>query len=134
MEGGGRMIEFQDVSSSYPDSADGGLKNISLTIPDGQCVLLCGRSGCGKTTLTRLINGLIPQFFAGELSGKVSPPTDFESVTSTNSITPALTLFIISDEWPKFKRNLCFRRKIPDSAGRMAVPSCKERKIGVLCL
>lgn len=65
------MIEFQDVSFSYPDSADGGLKNISLTIPDGQCVLLCGRSGCGKTTLTRLINGLIPQFFAGELSGKV---------------------------------------------------------------
>lgn len=65
------MIEFQNVSFSYPDSADGGLKNISLTIPDGQCVLLCGRSGCGKTTLTRLINGLIPQFFAGELSSKV---------------------------------------------------------------
>lgn len=65
------MIEFQDVSFSYPDSADGGLKNISLTIPDGQCVLLCGRSGCGKTTLTRLINGLIPQFLAGELGGKV---------------------------------------------------------------
>ena len=65
------MIEFQDVSFSYPDSANGGLKNIDLTIPDGQCVLLCGRSGCGKTTLTRLINGLIPQFFAGELSGKV---------------------------------------------------------------
>lgn len=65
------MIEFQDVSFFYPDSANGGLKNIDLTIPDGQCVLLCGRSGCGKTTLTRLINGLIPQFFAGELSGKV---------------------------------------------------------------
>lgn len=65
------MIEFQDVSFAYPDSANGGLKNIDLTIPGGQCVLLCGRSGCGKTTLTRLINGLIPQFFAGELSGKV---------------------------------------------------------------
>ena len=71
MEGGGRMIEFQNVSFSYPDSAEGGLKNISLTVPDGQCVLLCGRSGCGKTTLTRLINGLIPQFFAGELTGRV---------------------------------------------------------------
>ncbi len=65
------MIEFQDVSFSYPDSADGGLKHIDLTIPDGQCVLLCGRSGCGKTTLTRLINGLIPQFFPGELRGKI---------------------------------------------------------------
>ena len=65
------MIEFQNLSFAYPDSTDGGLKNISLTIPDGQCVLLCGRSGCGKTTLTRLINGLIPQFFEGELSGTV---------------------------------------------------------------
>ena len=65
------MIEFRNVSFSYPDSADGGLRNIHLTIPDGQCVLLCGRSGCGKTTLTRLINGLIPQFFAGELSGEI---------------------------------------------------------------
>lgn len=71
MEDGGRMIEFQNVSFSYPDSADGGLKNINLTIPDGQCVLLCGRSGCGKTTLTRLINGLIPQFFDGNLSGEI---------------------------------------------------------------
>ena len=65
------MIEFRNVSFSYPDDADGGLKNIDLTIPDGQCVLLCGRSGCGKTTLTRLINGLIPQFFAGNLSGEI---------------------------------------------------------------
>ncbi len=65
------MIEFENVSFAYPDSTDGGLKNIDLTITDGQCVLLCGRSGCGKTTLTRLINGLIPQFFAGNLSGKI---------------------------------------------------------------
>ena len=65
------MIEFQNVSFAYPDSTDGGLKNITLTIPDGQCVLLCGRSGCGKTTLTRFINGLIPQFLAGKVSGRV---------------------------------------------------------------
>ena len=71
MEGGGRMIKFRNVTFAYPDSTDGGLKNIDLTIPDGQCVLLCGRSGCGKTTLTRLINGLIPQFFTGELSGEI---------------------------------------------------------------
>lgn len=66
------MIEFKNVSFSYPDSAEGGLRNIDLTIPDGQCVLLCGTSGCGKTTLTRLINGLIPHFFPGELEGRVT--------------------------------------------------------------
>ena len=45
------MLEFQNVSFSYADGADGGLKNVNLTIPDGQCVLLCGRSGCGKCGL-----------------------------------------------------------------------------------
>ena len=65
------MIEFRNVSFAYPEGEDGGLKNITLTIPDGQCVLLCGRSGCGKTTLTRLINGLIPQYFPGKLQGEV---------------------------------------------------------------
>lgn len=65
------MIEFQNVSFSYPESGAGSLKNVNLAIPDGQRVLLCGRSGCGKTTLTRLINGLIPHFFAGELNGRV---------------------------------------------------------------
>ena len=65
------MIELRGVSFSYSDGAQGGLKDITLSIPDGQCVLLCGRSGCGKTTLTRLINGLIPHFFPGELHGEV---------------------------------------------------------------
>ena len=65
------MIEFQHVSFRYPEGGEGGLHDVSLTIPDGQCVLLCGRSGCGKTTLTRLVNGLIPQFFPGELTGRV---------------------------------------------------------------
>ena len=65
------MIEFKNVSFSYSDSEDGQLKDVNFTIPDGQCVLFCGRSGCGKTTLTRLINGLIPQFFSGKLSGDI---------------------------------------------------------------
>ena len=65
------MIEFKNVFFAYPGSSEGGLHNIDLTVPDGQFVILCGRSGCGKTTLTRLVNGLIPQFFEGELQGEV---------------------------------------------------------------
>ena len=64
------MIEIKNASFRYKsDLASGGIKNISLSVPDGQTVVLCGESGCGKTTLTRLINGLIPHYFEGELSG-----------------------------------------------------------------
>lgn len=67
------MLKLENVSFSYADSDEGaGLRNISTTIPQGQVVLLCGESGCGKTTLTRLINGLIPHFFEGSLTGKVT--------------------------------------------------------------
>lgn len=66
------MIELQNINFRYAGGTDtGGLENINITIPDGQVVLLCGQSGCGKTTLTRLINGLIPNYYEGELTGEV---------------------------------------------------------------
>ena len=65
------MIELKQVSFTYQGQEHDGLRDIDLTIADGECVLLCGRSGCGKTTITRLVNGLIPQFYAGNLTGSV---------------------------------------------------------------
>lgn len=65
------MIQFKNVSFSYTGNTYDGLKNINLTIEDGECILLCGRSGCGKTTFTRMINGLVPHFFPGKLKGEV---------------------------------------------------------------
>lgn len=48
------------------------LDGVDLTVRRGECVLLCGRSGMGKTTVTKLINGLIPQFEPGvERTGEV---------------------------------------------------------------
>lgn len=65
------LIELRKLSFSYRGEAEESLDNISLDIPPGQCLLLCGSSGCGKTSLTRLINGLIPHFFPGNLRGSV---------------------------------------------------------------
>ena len=67
------MIHFQDIQFRYEGtiSSEIGVKDINLIVHTGECVLLCGRSGCGKTTLTKLINGLIPNYFPGELSGNV---------------------------------------------------------------
>lgn len=65
------MIEIINVNFRYAGPEPAGVKDINLCIPDGECLLLCGASGCGKTTITRLINGLIPHFYKGELSGEV---------------------------------------------------------------
>ena len=45
------------------------LNDISCAIPQGEIAILCGQSGCGKTTYTRLLNGLIPGFYSGDLQG-----------------------------------------------------------------
>ncbi len=64
-------IKLENVNFTYEGMKSPALKNINLEVKKGECVLLTGKSGCGKTTLTRVINGLIPHFYEGELRGDV---------------------------------------------------------------
>ena len=54
------MIKFENVNVTMQGKRI--LSDVNLEIQDGEFVLICGESGCGKTTLTKLINGLIPHF------------------------------------------------------------------------
>lgn len=65
------MIELSNVSFRYEGTESDALAGIDLTVSTGECFVLTGSSGCGKTTVTRLINGLIPHFYAGEVKGSV---------------------------------------------------------------
>ncbi len=66
------MVELKDVSFRYgAGGAENSLSHIDLAVGDGEFVLLTGPSGCGKTTILRLINGLIPNFYPGEIEGEI---------------------------------------------------------------
>lgn len=64
------MIELKDVFKSYDQNADV-VKNLNLTVQDGELVVLIGESGCGKTTTMQMINRLVePTFGSILIDGK----------------------------------------------------------------
>lgn len=63
------MVKIDNVTFHYGTTINIGVSDINLDIKKGECILLCGKSGCGKTTITKLINGLIPHFETGEKEG-----------------------------------------------------------------
>ena len=93
------MIDFQNVSFSYgEESSGGGIRNVNLTINTGEFVLLTGESGCGKTTITRLVNGLVPHYYEGNLEGDVL--LDGKSVSDT----PLMTWLLWSDLYSRIPK------------------------------
>jgi energy-coupling factor transport system ATP-binding protein len=66
------MIKFSHVSLIYPNSTKTVLEDLNLTIDEGELVLVIGPTGSGKSSLLRLINGLVPHHTGGILAGDVS--------------------------------------------------------------
>ena len=66
------MITIRNLQFQYDAAPEiNALYGIDLEIRKGECIVLTGESGCGKTTLTRCLNGLIPNFFEGTLTGEI---------------------------------------------------------------
>jgi len=65
------IVEVKNLSYTYPNASKPALEDISISIDAGEFVLLTGPSGCGKTTFCRALNGLIPKFYNGTLTGSV---------------------------------------------------------------
>ena len=64
-------VEFHGVSFRYAGAQKDALSKIDLKIPTGEIVLVTGPAGSGKTTFCSCINGLVPHYHEGELSGEV---------------------------------------------------------------
>ena len=65
-------IELQHVTYTYAHAEAPALRDVTLSVASGEVKLVTGASGCGKTTIMRLANGLAPQILGGRLEGKVS--------------------------------------------------------------
>ncbi|MHA1713505.1 MAG: energy-coupling factor ABC transporter ATP-binding protein [Candidatus Ranarchaeia archaeon] len=65
------LIQVSNLSFQYAGSTKKSLDDITFTIDRGEFILLIGPTGCGKTSLCRCLNGLIPHFYQGRLAGDV---------------------------------------------------------------
>ena len=63
------IINSEHVSFQYLHSKAPFLKDIHFEVKPGECILICGASGSGKTSFSRLLNGISPNYIEGELKG-----------------------------------------------------------------
>jgi energy-coupling factor transport system ATP-binding protein len=64
-------LTVEGLTFRYHTRSEPALYDVSLTLEQGELLLIAGASGCGKTTLIRCINGLIPRTYRGDVEGRI---------------------------------------------------------------
>ena len=72
LQGGAPVITFDHVTYTYEGQTEPSLRDCSFTVEPGELILFTGESGCGKTTIIKLINGLLQHGGGGALEGAVT--------------------------------------------------------------
>ena len=139
------MIRFSDVSFTYADAHEPTLRHVDLTIDEGELCLVIGETGSGKTTLLRAINGLVPHFTGGHLSGEVTvdgrstrehPPRELADVVGIVGQNPAASFVTdtVEDELAYTMENLgidpaAMRRRVEDTLDLLSLHELRDRPL-----
>jgi len=117
------MIRFNDFSFYYPEASMPSLDRINVRISEGEFLVITGPSGGGKSTFLRSINGLIPNFYGGRISGEVLVNGKNASETPTKEMSETVGMVfqdpenqLISNEVEREiafgMENLCFSKEL----------------------
>ena len=142
------MIRFDRVSFTYPGGAEPVLREVDLTIPEGELCLVVGRTGSGKSTLLRAVNGLVPHFSGGLLTGHVTvdgrdtrdhPPRELADVVGFVGQDPdaGFVTDTVEDELAYAMENLgldpaTMRRRVEDVLDLLGLADLRARALSTL--
>jgi energy-coupling factor transporter ATP-binding protein EcfA2 len=101
------IVSIKNLWFRYRGSDNWVLRDVSLKVDRGEFIVITGKSGCGKTTLCRCLNGLIPHFYEGELKGSITvagldvtktPVSRMASIVGMVFQNPSSQLFMLTVE------------------------------------
>ena len=95
------MINLTDLSFSYPGSTSPVLHEVNLHIPPGTLTLVTGASGSGKSTFLRCLNGLVPHFTGGQISGSITVG-EVDPITSGPETMATMVGFVFQEPEAQF--------------------------------
>ncbi|MFF0478570.1 ABC transporter ATP-binding protein [Streptomyces sp. NPDC004284] len=142
------MIRFENVSVRYEEDAGPTLRNVNLTVPEGELVLLVGPSGVGKSTLLGAVSGLVPHFTGGTLTGRVTvdgrdtrthPPRELADLVGTVGQDPSAHFVTdtVEDELAYGMESLglapgVMRRRVEETLDLLGLAELRDRPIATL--
>ena len=142
------MISFDRVGFTYPDATTPALREVSFRVPEGELCLVVGTTGSGKSTLLRSVNGLVPRFTGGLLTGTVEvagrrtqdwAPRELADVVGMVGQDPAAGFVtdIVEDELAYVMENLgvapaVMRRRVEDVLDLLGLHELRQRPLATL--